>query len=358
MSAGLQDALRAAIEAVAPDLRRFIRPVARGTVIAVDAEAYTVDVRVGGGDDPNEDPGRILPEVPVLSLFAQSGYGIWALPEEGAEVEVSFQDGDVTRPIVEGAGYFEGSHPGTSESWAVGTIAIKGKVGQKLEIRPDRNEIILRAGSVRIPVSDQAGGRTAGDDKQQTVGDRIRQVSGNDVVQARDQVDQLTGDSILEASRREETIASDKTETVGGTKEENVYGSHIKTVAGSVTEAVALTKRQVIGGSYELLVAATPGTCGASGWKVAVAGVASRAELDCLGGTVGIGADVANPPLFVHIGSTSSGPVQLGGLAATGQPAPCGLPLQIILNTLLTVLKTVPLGIGNLGAPIAPNPAV
>ena len=32
--------------------------------------------------------------------------------------------------------------------------------------------------------------------------------------------------------------------------------------------------------------------------------------------------------------------------------------MQIILNTILTVLKTVPLGIGNLGAPIAPNPAV
>ena len=80
--------------------------------------------------------------------------------------------------------------------------------------------------------------------------------------------------------------------------------------------------------------------------------------LDSMGGQVDIGANVLTPPLFVNIGSVASGPVQLGGLGATGQPAACGLPLQIILNTLLTVLKTVPLGIGNLGAPIAPNPAV
>jgi len=80
--------------------------------------------------------------------------------------------------------------------------------------------------------------------------------------------------------------------------------------------------------------------------------------LDSMGATIGLGANLLTPPLFVNIGSAASGPVQLGGVAAVGQPAACGLPLQTILQTILTVLKTVPLGIGNLGAPIAPNPAV
>jgi len=61
---------------------------------------------------------------------------------------------------------------------------------------------------------------------------------------------------------------------------------------------------------------------------------------------------------MINIGGPSSGPVNLGGIGAIGQPAPCGLPLQIILSTILTVLKTVPLGIGNLGLPISPNPAL
>ncbi len=77
-----------------------------------------------------------------------------------------------------------------------------------------------------------------------------------------------------------------------------------------------------------------------------------------MGGQINIGSNIPTPPAMINLGSVASGPVQLGGLSAVGQPAACGIPLQIILNTILTVLKAVPLGMGNLGAPIAPYPAV
>jgi hypothetical protein len=146
---------------------------------------------------------------------------------------------------------------------------------------------------------------------------------------------------------------------VGGGLKQSVSGGVSQQVAGGVTVAVTFSKKEVVGGAYQILVAATPGiapTPPNPAYSVLVN--LGNLALDAMGGQVDIGANVLTPPLFINIGSAASGPVQLGGLGATGQPAPCGLPLQIVLNTILTVLKTVPLGIGNLGAPIAPNPAV
>jgi hypothetical protein len=78
-----------------------------------------------------------------------------------------------------------------------------------------------------------------------------------------------------------------------------------------------------------------------------------------LGGQIDIGANTVLPPTMINIGGPSSGPVNLGVIGAIGQPAPCGLPLQIILrHTILTVLKTVPLGIGNLGLAHIAEPAL
>ena len=154
-------------------------------------------------------------------------------------------------------------------------------------------------------------------------------------------------------------MKGDLTQKVGGSLQQRVAGSVSQQVAGGATSAVAFSKREVVGGTYQILVAATPGIAAPPpqpAYSVLVN--LGNLALDSLGGQIQIGANELAPPTFVHIGSSASGPVQLGGLGATGQPAPCGLPLQIVLNTILTVLKTVPLGIGNLGAPIAPNPAV
>ena len=86
---GLATELKRLVEGMHPDLRPFFRPSLLGKVVAVDDDNYRVDVVVGGDEEAGEQ-GLALPDVPVASLFAQDGYGIWALPEVDAEVTVSF----------------------------------------------------------------------------------------------------------------------------------------------------------------------------------------------------------------------------------------------------------------------------
>lgn len=332
--ADIGDALKTLIESISPDLRKAFRPSLVGKVVEVHEDDYRVDVVIG--QDPDTGLGGLaLPGVPVNAAFAQNGYGLWALPEIDAEVTVSFHDGDVTQPYVESPIYFRNQAPG---GFSTGTIAIVGKQGQKIEVRPDRNEIVLRAGAIRQATSEQQNGRIAGDDRQIIDGDRVRVITENDVVTARNQTDTIERESILEAGNRKETIHDDMVQIVEGSVDQTIGGSHTQQIAGSQATAIAFSKRQLVGGGYEILIAATPGIAGSPAFNVIVAG--GDAALDSAGGTVGIGANVLSPPLFVNIGSPVSGPVQLGGSLAVGG-APVGPALVTLLSDLLAALATL-----------------
>jgi hypothetical protein len=289
-------------------------------------------------------------------MFAQDGYGIWALPEVGAEVTISFHDGDVTQPYVESPIFFRNAAPA---GFTTGTIAIRGKQGQKVELKPGSNEIVLSAGSVKLVTLEKRQEKVVGDEVRTVVGNQDLDVAGHQQTNAASLGLVVEGEASVEAGCLVEETRGDLRQKVGGGLKQSVSGGVSQQVAGGVTVAVTFSKKEVVGGAYQILVAATPGIAPPPpnpAYSVLVN--LGNLALDSMGGQVDIGANVLTPPLFINIGSAASGPVQLGGLGATGQPAPCGLPLQIILNTILTVLKTVPLGIGNLGAPIAPNPAV
>ena len=366
--------LKKLVEGLHPDLRTYFRPSLLGKVVAVhddnsDPDSYyRVDVEVGPepdwqADEESGKPGLSLPNVPCASLFAQNGYGVFALPEVGAEVTVSFHEGDVTKPYVEAPIYYGNKAPA---GFTAGTFAIRGKQGQKIELKPGVNEIVLSCASLKLITTDKR--------QEHTVGDEIERIRGNHQVQT-DGAETLACDTLtiqvnraasLDCASLTEKTKGDLTQKVGGSLNQSVAGTLKQTVAGGASIATTFNKREVVGGSYEILVAATPGiappvTPGPTApqfaaYKVVVnlGGIA----LDCMGGQIDIGANAMTPPTMINIGGPTSGPVQLGGLAAVGQPAACGIPLQVILNTILTVLKTVPLGMGNLGAPIAPNPAV
>jgi len=347
--------LKRLVEGLHPDLRPFFRPSLLGKVVAVDDDNYRVDVVVGANEDAGEQ-GLALPDIPVASLFAQDGYGIWALPEVDAEVTVSFHDGDVTRPYVEAPIFYGNKAP---PGFTTGTIAIRGKQGQKIEMKPGTSEIVVSAGSLKLITTDKRQDHTAGDVAQIINGSREGQVAGVDKLQADAWTVVVNRAVRIGAGSLSETTKGDLVQKVGGSLRQNVAGSVSQQVAGGASHSTTFSKREVIGGAYEILVAATPGiapTPPQPAYSVLVN--LGNLALDSMGGQIDIGANILTPPLFINIGSTASGPVQLGGVGATGQPAACGIPLQIILNTILTVLKTVPLGIGNLGAPIAPNPAV
>jgi hypothetical protein len=347
--------LKRLVEGLHPDLRPFFRPSLLGRVVAVDDGNYRVDVVVGADEEAGEQ-GLALPAVPVASLFAQDGYGVWALPEVDAEVTVSFHDGDVTRPYVESPIFFNNRAPA---GFATGTIAIRGKQGQKVELKPGSNEIVLSAGSVKLVTLDKRQEKVVGDEVRAIVGNQDVEIAGHQQTSAASLGVAVEGEARLEAGSLVEETRGDLRQKVGGGLKQTVSGGVSQQIGGGVTVAVTFSKKEVVGGAYQILVAATPGiapTPPNPAYSVLVN--LGNLTLDSMGGQVDIGANVMTPPLFINLGSAASGPVQLGGLGATGQPAPCGLPLQIILNTILTVLKTVPLGIGNLGAPIAPNPAV
>ncbi len=351
--------LKRLVEGLHPDLRAHFRPSLLGTVVAVHDDDtdpdtyYRVDVRVG--EEQGSDLS--LPNVPCASLMAQDGYGVFALPEVGAKVTVSFHEGDVTQPYVEAPIYQGNQAPA---GFKAGTFAIRGKQGQKIELKPGVNEIVLTCASLKLITTDKR--------QEHTVGDRIERIQGNHQTQTDGSESQrcdrwslvVQRGATVEWGSMTETVRGNCSQQVGGSLQQSVAGSVKQTVAGGSSTATTLNKREMVGGSYELLVAATPGiapTPPQAAYQVLVNGPGFLA-LDSAGGQLNLGANLLTPPLMINLGSVASGPVQLGGLSAAGQPAACGMPLQIILNTILTVLKTVPLGMGNLGAPIAPNPAV
>jgi len=340
--------LKRLVEGLHPDLRPYFRPSLLGTVVAVDDDNYRVDVVVGG-DEESGEAGLALPDVPVSSLFAQDGYGIWALPEVDAEVTVSFHDGDVTKPYVEAPIFYGNKAP---PGFTTGTIAIRGKKGQKIEMKPGTSEIIISAGSLKLIPTDRRQEHTTGDASHIVKGARDAQVVGTDSIQA-DTWKVIVGRAAtIEAGSLTEKTTGDLVQEVGGSLRQVVAGSVSQQVAGGVSLSTLFSKREVIGGGYEILVAAPPTVPPSPAYSLLVLG---NLALDSLGGQIDIGTGVP-PPLFVNIGSSASGPVQLGGLGAVLQPAVHGPTLVGLLGQLLTMLMT-PLQIGNLGAPTAPNPA-
>lgn len=355
MSGDLGSVLKQLVEGMNPDLRKFFRPSLIGKVVAVHDAEYLVDVVVGG-NDTEDDPGLALPDVPVASLFAQDGYGIWALPEVDAEVTISFHNGDVTQPYVESPIYFKNS--GSPQGFTTGTIAIRGKQGQKLEFKPATNEIVLSAASVKIVSTDKRQEAIEGDQPVRVNGSRATTVAGEEALTADSWKVTVAKKATIVAGTLLEQTRGDLTQQVGGSLNQRVAGGVSRQVAGGATDAVAFSKREIVGGSYQMLVAATLGIADPqAAYSVLVGpGVNAQMNFDAVGGTINVGAGMTTPPLMVNVGSAFSGPVQLGGMGAVGQGAIYGPALVILLGTLLTALESS-LQIGNLGAPTAPNPA-
>jgi len=353
VSGDLASAMKLMIESLRPDLRKYFRPSVRGKVTAVDAEAYRVDIVVGD-DSTAEVPGLALPAVPVAALFAQDGYGVWALPEVDAEVTVSFHEGDPTQPYVESPLYYQNAAPA---GFTPGTIALVGKHGQKLEFKPASNEIVISTSSLKMISTQKRQEAIVGQQSQRFVGDRTTLVEGAESVEADSWRVQATRSASVTAEAITETASGEIRQKAGGALRQQVGGSASRTVAGGATDAVAGNRREVVGGSYEMLVASTPGIAAPTpqpAWHIVVN--LGDAAIDSVGGMINIGANPVLPPTAINVGSSVPAPVNLGGLGAVGQGAVYGPNLVTLLTGLLAALKT-PLQIGNLGAPTAPNPA-
>ena len=102
MEAGLEsgtkmlDKLKKVIEMIRPDLSAYMRFPVEGKVVEVDAQNYTCDVQ------PLDSTMSLLPKCRILSIWATDSMRIVVLPQVDDKVMVGFENGDHTKPYIQG----------------------------------------------------------------------------------------------------------------------------------------------------------------------------------------------------------------------------------------------------------------
>jgi len=88
--------LKRIIERIKPDIRSYVKQPIRGKVVAVQPESYTCDVQ------PEEESHPVIPGVEILSVWATPTTRLLALPQVDSIVMVGFENGDTTKPFIQG----------------------------------------------------------------------------------------------------------------------------------------------------------------------------------------------------------------------------------------------------------------
>ena len=327
------DKLRATIELIEPDLREYMKASFPAIVTKVhddDADPdtyYRVDIKIERAGKNGSD--LALPKVPVDAVFAENGYGLFALPEEGSIVTVEFDNFDKTRPHITGSRYLDGMAP---EGFKAGTFAIRGKHGQKIELKPDSSEVVITGESLKV-IRGTGNERTGKDFSHQVDNNHTLIVKNTSVHQAKKYRDEVLQDVVRQYGSLDQSINGIYSSNVGGSFTQVVTGKYSNTVAGDYAQSSMGNYRRIVAGNTEILAAG-----GSTGnYAYSVQAPAKGILLNVL-------------PTF--------GFIELGQGAYPNSPAVCLTPLMAVFKTLLKILKTTPLQIGNMGAPTAPNPAL
>ena len=261
MEQNLSKSLKKLIEVLRPNLLHHMRLSLKGKVVKVYEDEYRVDVVIG--DFPENSDTLSLPEIPVNSIFAQDGYGVWALPEVDAEVTVSFYEGDVTRPYVEAPIFYDNQAP---KNFKTGTLAMVGKHGQKLVFSPDRSEIIIMADSFKTVTTGNKQTVTVGDEFSETAGNSNNHIYGN-------KTEKTMGVSKIISKSNDINISGNSDEEYGsrnlkvkGSSENKILGNCDRTIGGNFLDKILGTRQSVIvgamqkivGGSYSMTIANGP----------------------------------------------------------------------------------------------------
>ena len=328
MDQSFSKSLKKLIEVLRPNLLHHMRLSLKGKVVKVYEDEYKVDVIVG-----NEPDTLSLPEIPVNSIFAQDGYGVWALPEVDAEVSVSFYEGDVTSPYVEAPIFYNNQAP---KGFKTGTLALVGKHNQKIVFSPDKSEITIIADSFKTVTTGKRQTVTIGDEFIETAGNSNNHIYGNKNEQidgfskttSKASSNKISGNSDEEYGSRNIKIKGYSNKKIIGNHDRSIGGSFSDKVLGNRQSAVVGSRQELVGGSYSLTIA--NGT----------APQLNAYSISAVTGNISF--------------NTKAGIIQLGGSTAI-EPAVCGNLLINILSQIILALQT-PLQIGNLGSPTAPNP--
>ena len=90
------DNIRKIIELIRPNLSVYMRFPVEGLVTAVDAGAYTCDVQ------PLNEEMSLLPRCRILSVWGTPSKRLVLLPAVNSKVMVGFEDGDHSKPYIQG----------------------------------------------------------------------------------------------------------------------------------------------------------------------------------------------------------------------------------------------------------------
>ena len=90
------DKLKKIIEMIRPDLSAYMRFPVEGKVVEVDVKNYTCDVQ------PLDSSMTLLPKCRILSIWATDSMRIVVLPKVDDKVMVGFENGDHTKPYIQG----------------------------------------------------------------------------------------------------------------------------------------------------------------------------------------------------------------------------------------------------------------
>lgn len=128
------ESIKRLVELARPNLSGYMRFPVMGEVTAVDAAKYCCDVQ------PIDPKMSLLPKCRILSIWATKTMRIVALPSVGDKVMVGFENGDHSKP------YIEGFFPETGPS---GLLLIEAEKA-RIEIGKDGNIRIDSKADVEI----------------------------------------------------------------------------------------------------------------------------------------------------------------------------------------------------------------
>ena len=98
------DNIRKMVEMIRPDLSGYMRFPVEGIVTSVNAENYTCDVQ------PLNSEMSLLPRCRILSVWGTPTRRLVLLPSVESKVMIGFEDGDHSKPYIQG--FFPDQGPG------------------------------------------------------------------------------------------------------------------------------------------------------------------------------------------------------------------------------------------------------
>ena len=141
------DNIRKIIELIRPNFAVYMRFPVEGLVTAVDAEAYTCDVQ------PLNEEMSLLPRCRILSVWGTPSKRLVLLPAVNSKVMVGFEDGDHTKPYIQG--FFPDQGPGAMSMILESEQArIKIDAAGKIEVESDGDVMVTAGGNCNV----EAGG--------------------------------------------------------------------------------------------------------------------------------------------------------------------------------------------------------